>query len=250
MMEQEWFCQRVLPIIEPMGAWTYDRQWLVMDGYDALVTYKNMRSLRVRITPPEGEVAVSAPIDTPEHVITDFLRDRHEWVLRHQAAVRLRSAQPTPLVTGGRVRLWGSWREVVLTEASRASARLLDGRVHIHCPRGDDDAARRAVDALYGREMVPAVARELATWEPRIERRSTDTRLKRMKSRWGSCNTVTGAVTFNTMLAKFPPEALEYVVVHELVHLVERGHGPAFKACMHDLLPDWPARRQMLRDGP
>lgn len=233
-----------------MGAWTYDSEWLVMDGYDAFVTYKNMKSLSVRIKPPYGEVAVSAPLFTPDHVIVDFLRDRHEWVLHHQAAVRLRSVGPEPLVTGGRVQLWGAWRDVAVEEAARASARIVGGQLHIRRPKDDDEAARRAVDALYRRELVPAVTRELGEWEPRIGRWSTEVKLKRMKSRWGSCNTNTGALTFNTMLAKFPPEALEFVVVHELVHLLERGHGPAFKAYMGALMPDWPARRQMLRDGP
>lgn len=233
-----------------MGAWTYDSGWLGMDGYDAFVTYKNMRSLRVRIMPPDGEVAVSAPLFTPDHVITDFLRDRHDWVLEHQAAVRLRSVGPEPLVTGGRVLLWGSWREITLVQAPRASARIVDGGVQIRCPDGDEQAAQRAVDALYRRELGPVVAQELEKWEPRVGRSSTEVRLKRMKSRWGSCNTITGAVTFNTMLAKFPPEALEFVVVHELVHFLESNHGPRFKAHMGALLPDWPARRQLLRHGP
>ncbi len=246
----KWFCQRVLPIINRMGAWTYDSEWLVMDGYDAFVTYKNMKSLSVRIKPPYGEVAVSAPLFTPDHVIVDFLRDRHDWVLQHQAAVRLRSVGPEPLVSGGRVPLWGSWREVVVEDASRASARVVDKQVHIRRPKDDDEAARRAVDALYGRELGPAVARELSKWQPRIGRWCTEVKLKRMKTRWGSCHTITGALTFNTMLAKFSPEALEYVAVHELVHLVERGHGPVFKACMSAHLPEWPVRRQMLKDVP
>ncbi len=246
----EWFCQRGLPIINPMGAWTHDSEWLVMDGYDALVTYKNMKSLSVRIKPPRGDVAVSAPLFTPEEVIVDFLRDRREWVLKHQAEVRLRSVGAEPLVTGGRVPLWGSWREVVVEEAARASASVVDGQIHVRRPRDNDGDARRAVDALYGREMGPAVVRQLEKWEPRIGRWSTEVKLKRMTSRWGSCHTISGVLTFNTMLAKFRPEALEYVVVHELVHLVERGHGPAFKARMSDHLPDWPVRKQMLRGSP
>lgn len=232
-----------------MGAWTYDSEWLVMDGYDALVTYKNMKCLRVRIKPPHGEVAVSAPLFTPEQVIVDFLRDRHEWVLQHQAAVRMRSVGPDPLVTGGLVLLWGSAIEIAVEDGTRASARLVDGRIHIRRPKDDEAAARRAVDALYRRELGPAVLRALEKWEPRIRRASPDVKLRRMKSRWGSCNTVTGALTFNTLLAKFPPDALEFVVVHELVHLLERGHGPAFKAYMDAYLPDWPLRRRMLRDA-
>ncbi len=246
----QWFCQRFLPIIVGMGAWTYDSQWLVMDGYDARITYKNMKSLRMRIKPPHGEVVVSAPLSTPDHVIMDFLRERHEWILKHRAEVRSRAAAPESFVTGGRVPLWGWWRELVVEDASRTSARIVGGQVHVRRPANDHEAARRAVDALYEREMGPAVVEELERWEPRIGRQPTQIRLKRMTSRWGSCHPVTGAMSFNVMLAKFRPEALEYVVVHELVHLVERGHGPAFRACMSAHLPDWPERRKLLREAP
>ena len=67
-----------------------------------------------------------------------------------------------------------------------------------------------------------------------------------MRSRWGSCQPSTGRICINTRLALYPPECLEYVVVHELCHLRERGHGPAFKALMDRYLPDWRERRKLL----
>lgn len=233
-----------------MTPWTTFSDSLHMDGYEALVTYKPMKRLRVRIKPPDGTVAVSAPFDTPDHVIEGFLRTNHRWILKTQSDVRLRSPRPELLSTGGRVRLWGAWREVVVEDAPRASARDVDGRIHIKRPDGDDEAALRAMEALYRREMGPAVQRHLELWEPRVGRKAAGTKLRRMTSRWGSCNTVTAMITFNTALAKFPSEALDFVVVHELVHLLERGHGPVFKGHMNRLLPDWSARRQLLREGP
>ena len=141
-----------------------------MDGYGALVTYKAMKRLRVRIKPPDGAVTVSAPIDTPDHVIERFLDANHQWILQTQAAVRLRSPHPERLVTGGRIRLWGTWHEVERLESTRASAKLVGNRIHIRCPTGDDEAARRAVEALYRREMAPALDRLREEWEPRVGR--------------------------------------------------------------------------------
>lgn len=233
-----------------MTSWTTFSDVLLMDGYEAQVTYKVMKRLRVRIKPPDGTVAVSAPLDTPEHVIDGFLRTHHAWILQTRSAVRLRSPRPESLVTGGRVRLWGTWRELVVQDAARARAREINGHIHIQRPFEDGDAARRAMEALYRREMGIALERLLALWEPQVGRRAAGTKLRRMTSRWGSCNTVTAVITFNTMLAKFAPEALEFVVVHELVHLLERGHGPVFKGHMGRLLPDWPSRRQLLREAP
>lgn len=246
----KWLCQRLLPIIIHMGAWTYDTEWLEMDGYRALVSYKNMKSLSVRVKPPHGAVTVSVPLFTPKNVIVAFLRDRHDWVVHSQSTVSVPPVGAGPLVTGGRVPLWGAGREIVVEDAARATAKTRDGRIYIRCPTGDDDAARRAVDSLYRQELGEVVDRLLEQWQPRVGRNATGVKLKRMKSRWGSCNTITGALTFNTMLAKFHPEALEYVVVHELVHLLERGHGQLFKSYMSAFLPDWSARRQMLEEGP
>ncbi len=223
---------------------------LQLNGFEAHVTYKDVKRLRLRITPPDGVVAVSAPHGTAERVITRFLDENNAWILQTQTMVRLRSPMPQRLVTGGRIRLWGTWRELEVGDAARASARLQDGRIHIDRPAGDEDAARRGVEALYRREMGPAAVDVLREWEPRVGRSTTGTKLRRMTSRWGSCNTMTAVITFNTALARFPPEALEFVVVHELVHLLERGHGPIFKAHMNRLLPDWSARRQLLREGP
>ena len=235
---------------QPMGAWTLEKRRLVMADYDALVTYKNMKNISVRIKPPHGEVAVSAPLFTPEHVIVDFLNRMHGWILTRRKEVRRRSAPTQSLATGARVPLWGSWRHVVVEDAPRESARVVHTDVHIQRPTGDDDAAWRAMDALYRRETGPLVTAMLEAWEPRVGRSSTQVRLKRMTSRWGSCQPTTGAMTFNTMLAKYRAEALEYVVVHELVHLWEPGHGPGFTSRMSAHLPDWPRRRQMLREAP
>lgn len=237
-------------MINRMSVRTYASEWLEMDRFDALVSYKNMRYMRMRVKAPYGHIAVSVPLGTPDLVVVNFLLEKEDWIRRNQAEVRLRSPLLEPLVSGGRVPLWGLSRETVVEVATRASARLVDGQVHIRCPENDEQGAQRAVDALYRREMGPAVARALDRWEPRVGRKSTGVKLKRMKARWGSCNTVSGEITLNTKLAKFPTEVFEYVVVHELVHLLERGHGPAFKAHMTSLIPGWPAHREALSHAP
>lgn len=91
---------------------------------------------------------------------------------------------------------------------------------------------------------VPAL---IETWEPIMGVRAGRIAYRNMTSRWGSCQPATGRICINVRLALFPPECLEYVVVHELCHLLERGHGPKFQAYMDTFLPDWRARRAKLR---
>lgn len=84
-------------------------------------------------------------------------------------------------------------------------------------------------------------------WEPVMGVKAGDVAYRNMRSRWGSCKPSTGRICINTRLALYPPECLEYVVVHELCHLLERGHGPRFYALMDRFLPDWKERRAKLR---
>ena len=104
-------------------------------------------------------------------------------------------------------------------------------------PLTREDRARLA-------EAIPPL---VARWESALGVQVSAWGIKRMKTRWGSCNTVTGRIWLNLELVRHPPECLDYVVLHEVAHLVERGHGDRFKALLAHHMPDWKARRQRLR---
>lgn len=111
-------------------------------------------------------------------------------------------------------------------------------------------AAENATPEQVGewRAVVEACAPLLVeAWEPIMGVKAHKIVYRNMKSRWGSCQPSTGRICLNVRLALYPPECLEYVVVHELCHLLERGHGPRFKALMDAFLPDWRERRDKLR---
>ncbi len=91
---------------------------------------------------------------------------------------------------------------------------------------------------------VPAL---IEVWEPIMGVKAQSVVYRNMTSRWGSCQPETGRICINVRLALYPPECLEYVVVHELCHLIERGHGPRFKQAMDRFMPDWRERRAKLR---
>lgn len=104
----------------------------------------------------------------------------------------------------------------------------------------DEVAAWRAVVEA----CVPAL---VEAWEPIMGVKAGKLAYRNMTSRWGSCQPATSRICINVRLALYPPECLEYVVVHELCHLLERGHGPRFKALMDAFMPDWRTRRAKLR---
>ena len=99
------------------------------------------------------------------------------------------------------------------------------------------------------RELRRALPPLLAEWAPRLGVPVSDFTIRRMTSRWGTCNTQARRITVNLELARREPELLEYVVVHELAHLIEKGHGPRFKAIMDRHLPGWRLYRKALNEG-
>ncbi len=114
-------------------------------------------------------------------------------------------------------------------------------------PQGRAEAATDAEREAW-RECVEACTPALVeAWQPIIGVRARKLAYRNMKSRWGSCQPSTGRICINTRLALYPPECLEYVVVHELCHLRVRGHGPDFHALMDVYMPDWRDRRAKLR---
>lgn len=109
-------------------------------------------------------------------------------------------------------------------------------------------AAASPDEVAQWKAVVQAFAPQLvAKWEPIMGVKAGKLAYRNMSSRWGSCQPSTGRICINVRLALYPPECLEYVVVHELCHLLERGHGPRFQALMDAFLPDWRAARAKLR---
>lgn len=221
---------------------------LRVQGIDAELTYKAMRTIRLRVLPPDGRVAVSAPIGVPAAEVEAFVASNRAWIVRNQAKVRLAAPVKEPLVDGGTALLWGNPFTVSVQDAPRPRGVIEDAIIEL---RGStQEALEQALEEVYRSELADEIGMLRARWEPAVGRSASQIRLRRMKTRWGSCNTRSAAITLNTALAERTPDALEYVLVHELVHLHERGHGPKFVAWMNALMPDWRVRRSRLRGAP
>lgn len=119
---------------------------------------------------------------------------------------------------------------------------------HVAASPAASAAAATPEEVAAWRAVVQACVPPLVeAWEPIMGVRAGKLAYRNMTSRWGSCQPSTGRICINVRLALYPPECLEYVVVHELCHLLERGHGPRFKTLMDTFMPDWRERRDKLR---
>ena len=117
-------------------------------------------------------------------------------------------------------------------------------------PGANRDEREAVLHRWYRRQLRDRVPPLVAKWEPKVGERVADVRIRKMKTRWGTCNPVARRIWLNLELAKKPPSCFEYILVHEMVHLIERTHNDRFRCLMDDLMPQWRTRRDELNQAP
>ncbi|MDO4573289.1 MAG: SprT family zinc-dependent metalloprotease [Clostridia bacterium] len=221
------------------------KQQLIIDGLAAEIVFKPIKNLYLRVLEPDGRVALSAPLGTPEARLFAFVREKRAWIERRREAL---AAGLPELEDGGAAPLWGEWLplRLRLSDGRGGVTREGDGLL-LRAPAGADAAARREIlEAFYRRELMRAVPALLDACERAAGLRAEEWRIRRMKTRWGSCNVQARRIWLNLRLAEKPVECLRYVILHELCHLYERGHGKAFWARMDACCPEWRRLRRRL----
>ncbi len=217
-------------------------------GLELEVVRKRVKRLSLRIYPPDGHVRLTAPTNAKAQELEAMVRERADWIERHRRRFsRLGAAGEARYVTGETHYFRGHPYPLVRGEAftragtsTRARLELAGGSLVLDAPEsatGDD--LRRAFDAFYRQALKADLEPLVHHWQAYLGRNVSSFGVKRMTTRWGSCNPRAKRIWLNLELAKRRPELLEYVVVHELAHLYVPNHGAAFKELMSRLLPNW-----------
>ena len=214
------------------------------------VLRKNIRNIHLKVCPPDGNVRISAPLRMSLDVIRSFAISRVDWVRKHQQRMRERpQAVPLEYVDGESHYLWGSPYVLQVRETKAfANVALIGGRLILDVRAGTSSRKKRAIlDEWYRARLMEALPELAGKWERLTGVKAGRLSVRKMKTRWGSCNPRTGNIRLNTELAKKSRECLEYVLVHELVHVLEPSHNHRFKALMDGFMPAWRARRAELK---
>jgi predicted metal-dependent hydrolase len=214
------------------------------------VVWKNIRNIHLRVYPPEGRVRISAPVHMSLSDVRAFAISKMDWVTKHRERVsKIKPPLALRFVDGEEHLLWGQRYPLIITEKKAAPRVALEGdAIHLQIRPGSHSVITRAtlLNSWYRMLTQTALPALIAQWEPQMNVRAKKLHVQKMKTRWGSCNTRTHHIRINSELAKKPPECLEYVVVHELVHLLEPSHNRRFYALMDHFLPDWKQVRARL----
>jgi predicted metal-dependent hydrolase len=193
---------------------------------------------------PDGRVRVDVPPGAQEAAVQAAVRRRARWISAQLAAIRERLAHAPPRAPAGGASLLYLGRRhalaLVLDERRDGEVRLSGERIELALARLDAARVQAALEAWYRARAAEVMAARLAALLPALPwvRTPPPLRLRAMKRRWGSCSPA-GRLTLNPDLVKASPECIDYVLIHELSHLKERGHGPRFRRLLDAQMPDW-----------
>jgi len=218
------------------------------------IVRKNIKNLHVAVYPPDGRVRVSAPLRLSDDDVRLAVVSRLSWIRRHQIGFRAQARQSMrEMVTGESHYVEGRrYRLDVVEHNAPPTVRLRNNTILELCVRpGTNRDKREAIlHQWYRARLKEQIATLVTKWEPIIGVSVSQWGIRKMKTRWGSCNTDARRIWLNLELAKKSLLCQEYIVVHEMVHLLERRHNDRFIALMDQFLPNWRHMREELNREP
>lgn len=219
-----------------------------VNGTEVRIARKRIRTLRLTVDRNDGAVRVSAPYSLSKQAILDFVASKQDWIdkQRQKALTRIQTAS-NDCRDGGYVWLWGEKLPVRAISGKKTALTYKDGFLFLTlAPDADAAKIKAAEEKFYKKELEAAVALRLPLLEEGTGLKCSAWDVRKMVSRWGSCNIKTKKVRFSLNLAKKPSVCLDYVIVHELLHTLLPDHGARFKRLLEQYYPGWQSVKKLL----
>jgi predicted metal-dependent hydrolase len=231
-----------------------EKHFITVNGLQVEVVRKNIKNLHLGVYPPNGRIRVAVPLTVNDEAVRLAVVGKLGWIKRKQAEFEDQPRQSQrEMVSGESHYFMGRRYRLNVVEhngRSRVGLRCIS-TIDLYVREGVGQAQREAVlERWYRRqlkEMIPAL---LAKWENVVGVQAAEWGVKKMRTRWGSCNIKARRIWLNLELVKKPIQCLEYVIVHELAHLLERRHNDRFKGLMDQFMPQWRLQRDLLNKAP
>jgi len=220
---------------------------LDLGGISVDVVFKDIKNIHLSVYPPTGRVRISAPERMKLDTIRIFAISKLDWIKRQQIVIHGQEREtPREYLDRESHYLWGKRYLLQILEVDAApGVQLIPGKMQLRVHPRESEDARQAIIAQFYREQIKAAVPSLiARWAPVMGVTVDKFYVQQMKTKWGSCNPRARTIRLNTELAKKPKECLEYIVAHEMAHLLEPTHNARFIALMDLFMPNF----QLLRD--
>ena len=231
-----------------------EQELLEISGIPVEVVRKDIKNLHLGVYPPNGRVRVAAPLRISDETVRLAVISRLGWIHRKQREfVNQNRQSKREMITGESHYFRGRrYRLDVIERSGPATVRLKNNRTMELRVRPDANRDKReeVLNRWYRRMLQEQVPRLIARWQPEIGVVVAEWRIKKMKTLWGSCNIKARRIWLNLELAKKSPSCLEYILVHEMIHLLERPHNERFMNLMDHYMPNWRIHRDELNRAP
>jgi len=217
------------------------------------VLKKDIKNVHLSVHPPTGKVRISAPLRMKTDTIRVFAISKLHWIKQQQKKLRAQEREtPREYLDRESHYLWGKRYLLKVIEKDTApSVELRNSTLLLRIRSGARGEKKQAVlDGWYREQLKEAIPPLLAKWERFMGVKVEKVFVQRMKTKWGSCNPRSRSIRLNSELAKKPLECLEYIVVHEMLHLLEPTHNRSFVALMDHFMPKWQFYRNILNRLP
>ena len=205
------------------------------------VTHKKIKNIHLSVY-PNGQVKISAPLHMNQETLRTFLIAKLGWIKQKQTKFQNQEREtPRDCINRESHYVWGQRYLLKVIEHDEPPKIILghsEMLLHVRA-NASQDYKQAVVDEWLRYELKKALPPLIEKWQPIMGVEVKKFFVQKMKTRWGSCNYTQGNVRFNLQLAKKPPECLEYVVVHELAHLLEPSHNARFHSLMSQFMPNW-----------
>ncbi len=225
-----------------------------VSGLEVEVVRKDIKNLHLAVHPPNGRVRVSSPLLVDDEAVRLAVISKIAWIRRQQAIFEGQERQSIrEYVTGESHYLWGEryLLNVAYHQAPPKVELRNKSKIDLYVRDGSNWKKRQEVLQEWYREQLKEVIPDLISkWEDIIGEEVLDWSVKRMKTKWGTCTVEDRRIWLNLELAKKPPLCLEYIIVHEMVHLLEHHHNDRFVSLMEQFMPRWRLHRDELNQAP
>ncbi|MEM6504023.1 MAG: SprT family zinc-dependent metalloprotease [Planctomycetota bacterium] len=217
------------------------------------VVSKDIKNVHLSVHPPTGRVRISAPQRMEIEAIRLYAISKLGWIKEHQQKLQGQEREtPREYLERESHYVWGKrYLLSIVEQNARPAVEREHQRLVMAVRPGTGESGRHAILEDWYREQVRTTTAELIDiWQEKIGVEVAKFYIQRMKTRWGSCNSQAKTIRLNTDLGRKSPECLEYIVVHEMIHILEPTHNERFQSYMNHFMPDWKHRRQVLNQLP
>ena len=218
------------------------------------VVKKDIKNMHLAVYPPTGRIRIASPKDLNDEAIRLFAISKIRWIKKHQKNFYEQLRESPREYINGESHYFNGTRYLLKVidrygkhEVKIKSKKYLELYVS---PKATIKSKEIVFTEWYRRHLKMVLPKLIKKWETKIGVKSNDWKIKKMRTKWGSCNTEKKNILLNLELAKKPQHCLEYVIVHELIHLLERNHNDNFKALLDKFMPNWKTYKRELDSLP